>query len=50
MISIIPERNMSFGTKFHGDPSNSCREISSCNTTAGNLMMVLDEKLGVFQK
>ncbi len=42
MITSYPERGMNVWTKFHGNPSNSRRDIS-LKITNVNLIMVLQE-------
>ncbi len=43
VISIPTESHMNLCTKFHGNPSNSCQDIS-LQTTNFKLMVVLEEK------
>ncbi len=48
MITIYPEGAIDVCTKFHGNPSNICLDIS-LKTTNVNLMAVLEKKSGDHQ-
>ncbi len=43
LITIHPDGNTNMSTRFHGNPSSSCRDIS-LRTTNVNLMVALKEK------